>query len=161
MSLTYALAKEFFTYSPETGDVHWLKTRNNRCTAGKRVSTASTDGALQVCFDHRTYRLHRVIWLYMTGSWPTKVIDHKDGDQTNNRWENLRDVSQSVNRENLRAAPANNKVGVLGVGRIGSRWRANIHVYGKSMALGSFNTLEDAQQAYLEAKRFWHEGCTI
>lgn len=36
----------------------------------------------------------------MTGEMPVGVVDHVDGDRTNNRWTNLRDTSQAMNINN-------------------------------------------------------------
>ena len=46
--------------------------------------------------------LSRIIWKYHYGVEPKGVIDHINGDSTDNRIENLQDVTQG---ENLRKAP--------------------------------------------------------
>ena len=51
----------------------------------------------------KRYRLlmHRVIWAWHNGCFPTMEIDHIDLDPTNNRIENLREVTQSENMRNM------------------------------------------------------------
>ncbi|XUG57626.1 HNH endonuclease [Bordetella pertussis] len=38
----------------------------------------------------------------MYGAWPTQNIDHVNGDRSDNRIANLRDVPQAVNMQNRR-----------------------------------------------------------
>lgn len=45
-------------------------------------------------------KLHRVAWFLYYGKWPEKCIDHINGDRSDNRIENLRDVSHSENSLN-------------------------------------------------------------
>jgi hypothetical protein len=161
MSLTFALAKEFFHYCPTTGELRWLKSRNNRCRVGERAGTLNVNGVWQLCFDHKTYFQHRIAWLYMTGDWPKQVIDHIDGDPSNNRWANLRDVSQSVNRQNLKRAAANNVSGLLGVFPLYGKWYCSIKLMGVNVRTGPFESAQLAHNEYLETKRLWHEGCSI
>jgi len=109
--------------------------------------------------------LHRVAWLYITGEWPRFYIDHIDGDKTNNRFSNLRDVDHGVNAQNLTKMKKMSKSGLLGVNLIrgahGDKWTANIRVKGALVYLGTFNTSEAAQAAYIAEKRLSHPGCTI
>ena len=44
--------------------------------------------------------LHRSVFAYHHGRWPEKTIDHINGCRTDNRIENLREVSQSENMTN-------------------------------------------------------------
>jgi hypothetical protein len=100
----------------------------------------------------------------MTGSWPTDDVDHKNGMRTDNSYGNLREVSRSLNQQNLRKARGETASGVLGVyvsDRPGKPWKASINVSGKDRYLGRFATKDEAQAAYLAAKRSLHEGCTI
>ena len=45
-------------------------------------------------------RLHRAVWAWHNGHFPTMQLDHIDLDPTNNRIENLREVNQSENNMN-------------------------------------------------------------
>ncbi len=96
---------------------------------------------------------HRVIWAMTHDAWP-KVIDHMDGDKTNNRLSNLRSVSQT---ENLRNAKrwSHNTSGVTGVcleGRSG-KWLATIKVNQRAIHLGLRETFDEAVELRREAER--------
>lgn len=90
-----------------------------------------------------------------------------NGIITDNRFENLRDVSRLINMQNRRGAQKGSTCGVLGVGydrrRPSRPFYARIRVpgmkYGKF--LGYFDTPDKASEVYLEAKRRLHDGCTI
>lgn len=88
-------------------------------------------------------------------------IDHKDGDKTNNAWENLRQVTDAVNAQNQRKAKIQSKSGLLGVRINGIYFQAVIGVDGRNMYLGTFKTAKEAHERYLEVKREIHEGCTL
>jgi hypothetical protein len=97
----------------------------------------------------------------MTGRWPNGVVDHINGDTSDNQWSNLRDVTHSVNCQNQRRAKRSNASGLLGVSFFDGKPRASISVDGRPIHLGTFDTPEAAHQAYVEAKRKLHAGCTI
>lgn len=92
---------------------------------------------------------------------PEHFIDHIDGDKSNNRLANLRDVCRSVNGQNQRKAMRDNKSGKLGVSVIGARFRALIVVDGKQRYLGTYDDAEAAHEIYLAEKRKFHAGCSI
>ena len=65
---------------------------------GKRATTSPT---YSVCVNFKHYQVHRVIWALIHGECPADmVIDHIDGNGTNNRIDNLRLVSPSQNNKN-------------------------------------------------------------
>ena len=61
-------------------------------------------------------RLHRAVWAWHNGHFPTMQLDHIDLDPTNNRIENLREVTQSENMRNMiHPWKPNAKTGLPGV----------------------------------------------
>lgn len=153
--------RALFSYDPETGKVTRLVTTGNRSIAGADVGSADLHGYRTTRIGRRSYKLHRIIWLHVYGSWPKGDVDHINGNRSDNRISNLRDVPRGTNLQNQREAPNNKSTGVLGVYRDGARFYSRISINNKSKHLGTFDTVEQARQAYLSAKRAMHEGCTI
>jgi hypothetical protein len=118
-------------------------------------------GYWMVGIDGASYLGHRLAWLYVTGKWPKQDLDHIDGDILNNRFSNLREVTEIVNAQNQRRAHKGSKSGLLGVYPRGERWQSTICVNKTPHYLGTFDTKEAAFAAYLDAKRRLHVGCTI
>ena len=48
----------------------------------------------------KQYKAHRLVWLYHKKEFPKNVIDHINGDKSDNRIENLRDVDLFINAQN-------------------------------------------------------------
>jgi hypothetical protein len=158
--ITAAQLREVLDYAPETG-VFTNRAERFGSVAGKVTGTPSRYGYLHVKVFGRTYRAHRLVWLYVHGTSPQGQIDHINGDRSDNRIANLRDVSAGANSENKRQATARNRSGFLGVNFAAGKWVAQICTGGKDCYLGRFDTPEKAHEAYLSAKRKLHEGCTI
>jgi len=146
--------KNLFSYNPDTGEFIrkiWVNgcSKNNKMSPRPRV---------------RGYRYHvsHLIWLYVYGKWPDEFIDHINGDHSDNRLINLRDVTQAINNQNTHKVVTHTKSGLVGVypakeGLFSSAIRVNTEL----KQLGFFKTKEEAREAYISAKRKYHEGCTI
>ena len=92
-----------------------------------------------------------VVWMLTYGEWP-KRLDHINGDKSDDRIQNLRDVSAQENSRNCKRSSANT-TGVTGVAPLsGGKWRAFIGVDGKQVHLGSFTDFNDAVQARRRAE---------
>lgn len=137
-------------------DIHLDKT--NRPSLKARSSRWSPDshGHIQVMIDKKYYFVHRLAFMFMTGQLPPadKVVDHINGDNQDNRWCNLRAVTQSVNQQNRHRARNGCKSGMLGASwssDIGM-WRSEIMLDGKRTYLGRFATAEKAHKAYMTAR---------
>jgi hypothetical protein len=105
---------------------------------------------------NRVSRLHREIAARAHGAIPAgMVVDHINGDTTDNRRCNLRVVPQWVNARNIAHPHARNASGVLGVQRTSSgKWAARIMLPGKvAYTVGRFDTIEEAAAARLAAER--------
>jgi len=138
-TLTQEYLNELFNYDPETGYLTRKITRSNRNKVGDRVGSVSKHDKktyLRVNIDRKRYYVHRVIWFLVTGNWPIE-IDHDDGDGTNNKWLNLKDVTRVINSQNHRIAD-NNTSGVVGVSffKRTNGWYANIKVKHENIYLG-------------------------
>jgi hypothetical protein len=152
--------RECLSYDKESGVFVWLVSRQNR-SVGDVAGYRKSNGYTKIGLDGSVYGAHRLAYLHVTGSWPSGVVDHIDGDPSNNRWSNLRDVPHRTNIQNERVARKNNSTGFLGVSPKEGRFVATIRVDGRKINIGSFKTPEEAHVEYLSAKRRYHEGATI
>ena len=141
--------KKTFHYNPETGAVTRKKSAGN-VVAGSVCSRLTSKGYLRTHFQGREYKLHRLAWLLHYGVWPSTQLDHIDNDKQNNRINNLRECSTSVNCANQLGARVNNKLGLQGVHHIKSsnKYRAMF----RGASLGCFDTADTAHAEYLKAK---------
>lgn len=154
--LTPARARELLDYDPETGIFTWRVTRTN-IPAGTQAGYVGPDGYGQLRIDMRLYKTHRLAWFWVNGEWPPVHVDHINGDPSDNRITNLRLADEAQNARNARMKKSN-KIGVKGVSWDASkrRWRADICVDRKRIALGRFNTIHEAQAAYQGAAELLH-----
>lgn len=165
--LTAKRLRELIHYDPKTGVFTWRNVyRRGMKFHGKQAGSDGGGGYVRIKIGDGSYHAGRLAWLYVNGRWPRQWIDHINGNPSDNRIANLRDVSKKMNAQNRRRPYKNNTHGFLGVciqrqrGRV--RWTARIHVHGEGQRyLGYFMTPESAQLAYLKAKRQLHPGCTI
>ncbi len=163
MNLTADRLRSLFHYDQDSGRFTRLVRTTQRTRVGEVAgSQKKSTGYRYIGIDSRVYAEHRLAWFYANGEWPRGQIDHINGDPIDNRLLNLRDVSQSVNQQNVRGARAHSISGLLGVTCRGrGRWSAHIDVDGRRVRLGRFGSPEAAHAAYIRAKREHHEGCTI
>ena len=149
-------------YEPETGIFRSRST-------GKRIDVQKTNVGCRRCVRifGVVYNAARLAWFYVHAKWPEEVIDHINGDPSDNRIANLRDVSQSFNAQNRTKVRVNTQSGLLGVkpnrNSKTKPWQAQIRLpLSKSATyLGCFATAEEAHEAYLAAKREHHPGNTL
>ena len=152
--------RQALSYDPNTGRF----TRLARCgnaMPGSKVGCLDRQGYWVMSFEGRQYGAHRLAWLHFYGTWPTGQIDHINGDKADNRIYNLRDVTETTNRQNIRRPHRDNKSGFLGVRKLGNRFTSCIHANGRLIHLGSYAAADDAHEAYLTAKRQLHTGNTL
>ena len=98
--------------------------------------------------------MHRVVM----NNPKTKIVDHKNNDETlNNQRENLRVCTYSQNAMN-RGARSTNTSGYKGVSfsKATGKFNAVIWINKKGKFLGSFLNPEDAARAYDEAANKYH-----
>lgn len=162
-----ATVRVLFTYDPDTGVMRHAQPASPlggpRRADDAPIGLTNRYGYLRHAIDGKEYLVHRLVWLYQTGEWPRQNIDHIDGCKTNNRWSNLRDVSDW---ENLRGArnPRKGKTLPVGVMRVpDSRVnpfcaRIALPYNTNALHLGCFPSVEAAEARYLAAREIILSG---
>lgn len=154
--LTQAELKELLEYNPDTGLWKW-HTPKGSCKKGWFCGSRSIGGYLDIKIRGKSYRTHRLAFLFMEGAFPPDLVDHIDGDTANNKWHNLRHCSYSGNNRNTRL-PNTNTSGYKGVSRREGRstWTVRLSVAGKTRNFGCYKDLELAALVAEEAREKYH-----
>lgn len=156
-----------FSYDPETGALLWKKRPvehffskhaskvwNTKYSGKPALNSINRHGYKGGRLSNKTFMAHRIIWALVNGEWPV-VVDHINGDITDNRIVNLRSVTQLENVRNARLRK-DNASGVSGV-----RWKKRENMWIVSIGTGgakihkSFKIKEEAV-AFRKAKEVEH-----
>lgn len=155
-ALTASRLRELLHYDPETGVFTWRVRWGSACpgdiAARIHIPGDRKRGYGYIAVDGVRYSANRLAWLYMTGKWPSMMVDHADGDPGNDRFTNLREATATQNLMNMRIR-RDNTSGFKGVNFHGEkgRWRAYIQHAGRRQHLGYFDTAQEAHKAYCAA----------
>jgi len=161
--------RRLIEYNPETGEMFWKPRTPDMFVDGVSIirrgrtpehscanwNSKNAGRAALACREKRfgylvgtirqvrnsPLKAHRVAWAIVYGAWPEGVIDHINGDPSDNRIANLRDVTHAVNMRNS-APRSDNKSGYAGVRwcRRSQRWIATLNI-------GQFKTKAEAVAA--------------
>jgi hypothetical protein len=160
--LTLDRLREVLDYNPTSGVFTWKRRQQaapgwNTRYAGKRAGSPTSNGYRTISIDYEVYLEHRLAWFFVTGSWPSDEIDHRNCIRNDNRFGNLRPATHFQNGKN-QGMRANNRSGFKGVSwcRATEQWRATIRINGKVTNLGRYRNLDDAIVAYRSAAANYH-----
>lgn len=158
MKLTRGRLQRLLRYNPRTGIFTWrVDGRNQYVRRGKIAGCLDPDGRIKIRIEGTLYLASRLAVLYMTGRWPPNHADHRNLDQANNRWSNLRLATGFQNNGNIRMKKKN-RVGFKGVVLHQGRYKAQIGLNGGTKYLGMFDTAAAANAAYAAAaKKYFGE----
>lgn len=113
-----------------------------------RYNKKNGTSAWYVKISGKAYAIHRIVWFLAYGEIDaTRVIDHVDGDPTNNKLDNLRLVDQGQNNRNAKKDRLNTS-GISGVhfDTISNRW-CSIWAEDGRQRKKSFSVLKYGQDA--------------
>lgn len=147
--LTAERLRELLDYDPGTGIFTNRTRRSTNTVVGAQAGYAKRAGYRVIRLDRILYYANRLAWLYVHGEWPKGMVDHADGDPSNDRIGNLRDATRAQNGWNA-GVRADNTSGHRGVhwSKIHERWVASIQVNGRRTCLGYFADITAAAKAY-------------
>jgi len=144
--LSLNLVHELFEY--KNGELYWRPSK---------AGTIDGSGYWQTGIGGKYFKNHRIIFLMHHGYLPS-VIDHIDGDRTNNLIENLREATRSENLYNS-AISSKNTSGAKGVSwsKNFNKWRVRVYAEKIMHHIGYFDKLEDAIEAADVARAMHHK----
>lgn len=153
--------KELLSVDTATGTITWRGARNSRggiAKPGAEAGWRTNGGYRTVTVRQRDIKAHRLVWLFAHGRWPDGQIDHINGDRSDNRIENLRDVTPAQNNQNHHGLRPDNTSGVKGVywDKRRSKWCVQISANRKHIHVGQFDSKEDAAHAAAVARTKYH-----
>lgn len=130
--------------------------------AGSIAGCLHHTGYVYVRVDGHRLPAHHIVWAIEHDCYPALDLDHINGKRADNRVQNLREVSRSVNSQNRRKANRNGSSGLLGAHKRLDGYVAVVYLpTGRRIERGIFPTAVEAHEAYIELKRRFHEGCTL
>tara|TARA_R110000850_G_scaffold29148_2_gene80695 strand:+ start:473 stop:973 length:501 start_codon:yes stop_codon:yes gene_type:complete len=149
--ITLGRLKELLDYNECTGVFTWKISPAGNTKKNSIAGCDNGHGYIRIRIDGGRFRAHRLAWLYITGCHPTEQIDHINGNRSDNRIKNLREVSQLNNNRN-RGINSNNTSGFTGVtfDKSTGKWIAQIEVKGFNHLIGRFINKSDAVKARVE-----------
>jgi hypothetical protein len=145
--------KEVLTYNKDTGEFFWIKPGGARVLS-KPAGGKNSQGYIQIEVSYGGKRnaiyAHRLAFLFENGSWPEKVVDHKNGNPSDNRIENLRQCDQRQNVINT-GIKRDNTIGYKGLRKLKNGKYIAVYKNGKQMHIGTYLCPRDAAIAYDKA----------
>lgn len=151
--------REVLDYDPKTGALTWRVRLGPMCKFGQTAGVIK-GGYRRIAIDGRSYTASHLAWFHFYGIPPIGLVDHKNGDKTDQSIENLRPATHSQNSMN-QGRNKNNTTGFKGVAVFNkpgepTRFRASIRANRKRIFLGIFDTPEEAYEVYCNAAKEHH-----
>lgn len=150
IELTSDVLKSRLSYSESTGIFRW---KSSEEVAG----TVNASGYIMITIMGKSYRAHRLAWLYTHGRWPNEQIDHINNIRDDNRIVNLREATHGENMKNMTMSKANTS-GVKGVSwcKVMKKWFAYVGNSNQRIKVGYFNDIESAEIAVKKTREKLH-----
>tara|TARA_R110000823_G_scaffold2934_4_gene11669 strand:+ start:406 stop:906 length:501 start_codon:yes stop_codon:yes gene_type:complete len=150
-NIEYDLIKELFDY--KDGNLFRRVRVSSRGMQGCIAGSRDVAGYIVVMINGINYKAHRLIWVWHFGDIPKDLqIDHINRQRDDNNIDNLRLVTNQENQFNRKGTKGYHW------NRRDKKWQASIRIKGKKTNLGNYDKEEDAREAYLIAKKKYHNN---
>jgi len=147
--------KKYYKYLPETGELFLKKARcmADKQKVGKPIGSLggpSRRKTWMIKHKGKNYYISRIAWFLMTGTDPgLLLIDHKNRNAQDNRWDNLRLANETENNYN--------KIFVGYCKRKDNNlFRVRVTLENKRITIGNFKTEEEAKKAAADAQKIFY-----
>jgi hypothetical protein len=137
------------------GILFW-KVNRGKAHAGDEAGCIGNRGYVLVVINGKQRMAHRLIWI-MHGNDPVPMLDHINGDQLDNRIENLRPANASQNQRNQKLRKDSTS-GIKGVSWINAhkRWTGQVWHKGKLYRAGSFKDKNECAAVVAQLRTSLH-----
>lgn len=137
--LTPDFLRHLLHYDPLTGVWTWVNPMpRSKVRSGERAGSIDSNGRRKFRVAGEHHYSSRLAYFYMTGRWPKDQMDHINRVRDDDRWENLREATQSQNSYNR--AWAEESGDLRGIRCCGKQFAVSIG----AEYLGLFKTIEEA-----------------
>jgi hypothetical protein len=146
---------EIIEYYPDTG-LFFFKERPgirnfNARFKDKPAGHLNPVGYIVIGIFGSSFLAHRLAFFLMMGRWPKPECDHINRIRSDNRWENLREVTHVDNMMN--SWPLKGNLTGATFSKQHGKWFSRICMDGKSKFLGLCDTAEEAHKLWAEADK--------
>lgn len=140
-------------YDEASGEFFWITPppKQNRLL-GKRAGRVNSRGYCGITFKRKNYYTHRLVWLVETGLFPSGIIDHVNGNKSDNRITNLRDCTAKENNNN-RIEHRLGKLRGCSFRKDNKKWRAYVCENKRHVSIGQFNSEKEAHEAVVRREK--------
>ena len=131
-----------------SGRLLWKKTKSNRNLIGNDAGSVIS-GYRYVTIDGVNIKSSHINWLFKTGKWPKKTIDHIDNNKLNDAWDNLREATHQQQMRNKKVTKKGREL-PKGVYKRKDKFYSRATIDGKDIYLGTFETASEAHIAWCD-----------
>lgn len=146
--------KELIEY--RNGRLLW-KVNRGSAKIGDAVGSPDKDGYIKVRIDGKMYRAGRLTWFYHHGIWPENLIDHINGIRNDDSIENLREATYQENMFNRKSCGKYSPYKGVSWHKRDKKWQASYQLNGRRIFIGSYNTEQEAREAYQKVTKSLHK----
>lgn len=95
--------RRVFDYDPTTGVFLWREPKGTKKRVGQVAGAIRPDGYVHLCYDYHLFLAHRAAWVIVHGVDTPMILDHINGNRSDNRIANLREADWKLNSANTAA----------------------------------------------------------